>query len=88
MQQTKLESLVEVCLNVAIGFFVSFSLWPVVAWLHDLPFSVGQSFTITAIFTITSVARSYIVRRWFNAGLHNTARHITRQLISRRFPDA
>jgi glucan phosphoethanolaminetransferase (alkaline phosphatase superfamily) len=73
MQQTRLESLVEVSLNVFIGYWISFAVWPFVAHLHDLPYSISQSFSITAIFTVTSVMRSYVIRRWFNNGLHMVA---------------
>ena len=73
MKQSRLESFIEVCLNTAIGFGVSFSLWPFVSHLYGLPYSHSQAFGITAIFTITSILRSYVVRRWFNNGLHHAA---------------
>jgi hypothetical protein len=80
MKQSKLESFVETCLNVSIGFCISFMAWPVVAEMHGLPYGVSQALSITAIFTVLSVTRGYVVRRWFNAGLSSAAHQITLKL--------
>ena len=76
MQQTKLISLTEVCLSVAIGFAVSYTAWPFVAALYDIPYSHTQNLGITGIFTALSITRGYIVRRFFNSHLHNIAQRI------------
>lgn len=78
VKQSKFESLVETTLNVAIGFVISFSAWPFVAALTDLPYSVSSNLLITTIFTILSITRGYIVRRFFNERLHRAAKAITR----------
>jgi hypothetical protein len=83
VQQTKLESLVEVCLNVAIGFCVSYAAWPFVAHFYGIPYSPMQNFGITCMFTVLSITRSYIVRRWFNAGIHQAAKNIARALMEK-----
>lgn len=72
MHQTKLVSLVEVLLNIATGFVVSvLIMFYVVPWTYPhITVSGAQSFGITTIFTVTSVIRSYLWRRFFNAGLH------------------
>lgn len=80
MSQTRIESLIETCLNVAIGFCVSYAIWPLVAWLYGLPYSHAQNLGITTIFTVLSIARGYIVRRFFNHGLHRAAYKIARSL--------
>ena len=80
MNQSKLESFVETCLNTALGFIVSFTAWPLVAALFGLPYSVEQNLAITSIFTALSIARGYVVRRWFNAGLNRAAAGIARRL--------
>jgi hypothetical protein len=77
VNQTKLQSIVEVCLSVAIGFFISFICWPYVAWWQDIPYTTTSNLQITAFFTVLSVTRGYIIRRWFNIGLQNTAFRIT-----------
>ena len=71
--QTRLSSLIEAVINVAIGFVVSLVLTAVVlpAYGHDVTWS--QNLQITGIFTVASIARSYCVRRWFNDRIHATA---------------
>lgn len=65
--QSRLQSLIEAWLNVAIGFGVSF-----VANLYVLPLfgyqvTVRDAFGIGLVFTIVSVGRSYAIRRLFNS---------------------
>ena len=70
MKQSKLESLVEANLNVFSGFFISWGMWVfVVAPLYGFNNGAMTSLSITAIFTVTSLVRAYIIRRWFNNGL-------------------
>jgi predicted membrane chloride channel (bestrophin family) len=67
VNQTRLASLAEAVINTAIGFAVSMVLSSVVYPLFGFPVTLVQNLGITTIFTIASVARSYAVRRWFNA---------------------
>lgn len=62
--QTRLESLLETVVNTGIGFVVSASAWPLVAWMYDYPYTLSANFSITAIFTGLSIARGYAVRRY------------------------
>ena len=78
--QSKLESLIETCLNVLIGFCISFSAWPVVASIFDLPYSTAQNLGITGIFTALSITRGYVVRRFFNQRLHSAAQKLAKGL--------
>ncbi len=66
MSQSRLSSFAETCLSIAIGFVVSLAITAVVlpAYGHAVTFS--QNLQITAIFTVASVARGYLVRRAFN----------------------
>lgn len=73
MNQSKLGSLIEAIINTAIGFIVSFVAWPVAAWITGISYTTGQHWAVVAFFTVVSVARSYVIRRWFNARLHNAA---------------
>ena len=65
MSQSRLSSLAETCLSIAIGFVVSLAITAVVlpAYGHAVTFS--QNLQITGIFTIASIARGYLVRRAF-----------------------
>jgi len=76
MTQTKLGSLYEAVFNVLIGFAINF-----VANLYVLPLfgfnvTLTQNLAIGAIFTVISVARSYLIRRYFNARLHALAERL------------
>ena len=66
MAQTRLASFIEACANIAVGFGINF-----MANLFVLPwfgFNVTptDAFGIGVVFTAISLARSYIIRRWFN----------------------
>ena len=66
MSQTQLGSFAEAWANIAVGFAINFT-----ANLYVLPwfgFNVthGQAFGIGVIFTVISLVRSYVLRRWFN----------------------
>lgn len=78
MTQTRLSSLIEAVLNVAIGFWVSVLITAVVLPAYGHSVTWGDNLQITAIFTVSSIARSYVVRRWFNARIHRAANSITR----------
>ena len=83
MKQSRIESLIEVVFNVSIGFCVSYAAWPFVAALYDIPYSHGQAFGITFIFTVLSITRSYVVRRWFNNGIHQAAKSLAGSVMRR-----
>jgi hypothetical protein len=66
MSQTRLSSLAETCLSIAIGFLVSLVItaWLLPAYGH--PVSLSDNIQITAIYTVASIVRGYLVRRAFN----------------------
>ncbi len=70
MNQTRLVSVIETTLNTASGYVVSFMVWPLVGPLFGYEVTLSANFWITNIFTVVSLVRSYIWRRFFNAGLH------------------
>lgn len=77
--QSRAASLIEAVINVAIGFVVSVVITAIVmpAYGHQVTFS--ENLQITAIFTVASIARSYAVRRWFNARIHRAAQRLARE---------
>lgn len=70
MRQTRLASLFEAIVNVGIGFVVSVGITAVVLPAYGHPVGLGDNLQITGIFTVSSILRSYVVRRWFNARIH------------------
>jgi len=80
--QSRLESLLEATVSVAIGFVVSYLFWRwVVVPLYDMQVSERQNLEITALFTVLSISRSYLMRRFFNAGLHRAVQKIARRWV-------
>jgi hypothetical protein len=65
MEQSRVMSLVEVITASVIAFFVSIWTNYAVMPLFGFHVSVNESIAMTAIFTVISIARSYIVRRFF-----------------------
>lgn len=66
MSQSRRHSFIETITGVAIGFMVSMALSAVVYPAFGHKFSMIQNFWITAIFTVASIVRGYVVRRAFN----------------------
>lgn len=64
--QSKRFSLIESVTNTLIGFIVSLIIQLIIYPIMDIPVTFGQNLTITAVFTLVSIARGYLVRRLFN----------------------
>lgn len=73
MTQTRLGSLIEATVNTFIGFVITIGLSLVVYPAFGHRFTLAQNAGITLIFTVASVARGYVLRRWFNARLYDAA---------------
>lgn len=82
MKQTRLESLIETNTNIAIGFVVALTFWTfVIVPVYELPVSFIQNIEITGWFTLLAIARGYVVRRVFNAGLHRIAHQMAAKVL-------
>lgn len=66
MTQTRTMSAVESVANVAIGYGVAVATQAAVFPLFGIYASVGDHLAIGALFTLVSLARSYLLRRLFN----------------------
>jgi acid phosphatase family membrane protein YuiD len=64
--QTKLNSFIEASSGTAIGFVISLLIYQFVISPMHLPPGWSSSVIVTVIYTVVSVVRSYVVRRWFN----------------------
>jgi hypothetical protein len=65
--QTKTGSTVEAIANTAVGFGVNFTANLIVLPLFGFnSLTVRTNFIIGAIYTGISLARGYVLRRWFN----------------------
>jgi uncharacterized membrane protein (DUF485 family) len=66
MAQTKLGSFVEAWANIAVGFTINFTANMLILPHFGFAITAGKAFGIGVIFTAISLARSYVLRRWFN----------------------
>jgi hypothetical protein len=77
--QSKRHSLFETLSGTAAGFCLSLLVWEFVvkpAWHLDTSFV--ENLSITMLFTVVSIARSYAVRRFFNwLNNKNNNSHVT-----------
>lgn len=64
--QSHLHSFLEACANTASGFLISLLTASIVFPLFGFQSNMSQNFAITSIFTVVSIARSYLWRRVFN----------------------
>lgn len=76
--QSRRSSLIEATIGTAIGFIVSVVITAIVMPAYGHAVTFGENLQITMIFTVASIARSYAVRRFFNARIHRAAERIAR----------
>lgn len=66
MSQTTLGSFVEAWANIAVGFTINWTANMLILPLFGFYVTGAQAFGIGVLFTFISLARSYVLRRWFN----------------------
>lgn len=64
--QTRWQSLVEATTNIGTGFLISVVVWQFLAHHYGYEMPLSRNLEITTIFTVVSIARSYLFRRLFN----------------------
>lgn len=82
MNQTRIGSFIEACINVLIGYVINFCANLLILPLIGFHISVTQNLFIGLLYTVISVARSYAIRRWFNARLHRAAEALAAKVAS------
>ena len=65
--QSKKESFIETLTSVFVGWLIGVILNMLVLPLFDYNITVVDSLWVSLIFTVVSVVRGYIIRRWFNS---------------------
>lgn len=63
--QTKIHSFIESCVNVIIGYSVALGSQIVIYPIFDIDVNMSDQATIALLFTIISLIRSYLLRRFF-----------------------
>lgn len=77
MSQSKRGSLIEALINTAIGFGINFTANLVILPLFGFDsLTLETNLYIGLAYTAISVARSYVVRRWFNGKIGELAERL------------
>jgi hypothetical protein len=66
MNQSKKQSLTEAITNTFIGFIISLAASFIIFPLFGIKTSVLDNIGITIFYTVISILRTYIIRRFFN----------------------
>ena len=66
-KQSRRMSLIEAIANIAVGYFVAVVMQILAFPLFGLDASLEENLALGGLFTITSVCRSYALRRAFEA---------------------
>ncbi len=74
MAQTKKQSFIESITNVFIGYLTAFVSQLLIFPLFEIKVSIQDNLMIWLYFTIISLIRSYIIRRYFNVKQQNKRR--------------
>lgn len=75
MAQTKLHSLLESIVNTAVGLLTALVGTQAVVWAYNMPMSFEQNVILTFWMTVISIARGYVIRRWFDYRTSNVRTH-------------
>ena len=67
MKQSRAMSLVEAVTNVAVGYGVAVVTQILIFPVFGLHTTLAQNLKMGAVFTVVSIARSYLLRRLFEA---------------------
>ena len=67
MLQTRWQSFLEAVTNIVVGYALAVLTQIIVFPLFGLHASLGENLLIGGLFTCISLARSYVLRRLFNA---------------------
>jgi Na+/H+-dicarboxylate symporter len=64
--QTHRGSAAEAVTNTLAGMVIAFVAQCVIAWANNMALTLYENFVLTFWMTIISIARNYVIRRWFN----------------------
>jgi hypothetical protein len=79
-EQSRIGSLIESCANIIIGYGVALLSQIIVFPLVGIHVPLSTNLWIGAWFTVISLIRSYVIRRWFNGPLHRASESLATTL--------
>lgn len=66
MSQSRKHSFLESCTNVFIGYVVAIISQLIILPWFDIDIEFHENLLMAFYFTIISLIRSYVIRRWYN----------------------
>lgn len=78
--QSRLESLIETSMNIGIGYLVALASQVILFPMFGIFIPLSTNLWIGLWFTVISLVRSYIIRRWFNKRLHKAAHKLAERM--------
>lgn len=64
--QTRLQSFIESCTHIAIGFILNLIFQIIIYHALNIKVNFDQNIMIGIYFTFISLTRTYLIRRYFN----------------------
>jgi hypothetical protein len=71
MNQSRRHSALEAVINVVVGYWLAVAAAQVILPLFGYPVRFSDNLIISALFTVVSLIRSYVLRRLFNGWQHD-----------------
>lgn len=68
MSQSRTRSLTEAVFNTVVGYGINFTANLVILPHFGFDISIKQNIVLGLIYTLISIIRGYVIRRWFNFG--------------------
>lgn len=81
MRQSRWGSFVEALINVFIGFWINYVANLLIFPLFGFHITLSENFVLGLLYTLISVARSYVIRRYFEQRIHRAAMRIAREKV-------
>jgi len=66
MAQSVKQSWTEIGVNTIVGFALSVGIQMIIYPLMDIPVTIAENISITLIFMVVGITRSFVIRRIFN----------------------
>ena len=82
MTQSRWLSFIEALVNAALGYGVALLSQLILFPLFDIAIPLRSNIALGAWFTLISIARSYVVRRWFSRRIFNFADKLSQRIES------
>lgn len=79
MRQSRLGSFYEACFNTFVGFTINYIANLCIFPLFGFHIGLLENFYMGLLYTVISVVRSYVIRRWFDGRIHRAAMKLARE---------